>query len=171
MGKDSTWLSVAQRLGFERIVPYTTRPIRDNEIEGLDHQYVSIEDFQRKIRNRELLEWDYVLGNYYGTDKSYESRILSGENFAVTILARMAIRLKMKLTNVVSVLLLTSDSDTLADRLEQRGYRGNELLNRSNHGLEEEAHAMLFDLVVADADILSNDHVARILTEIIEQTH
>ncbi len=49
----------------------TTRHKRPGEIEGTTYQFVSPEEFERKIRNGEFLEWvEKDGGNKYGTIKS-----------------------------------------------------------------------------------------------------
>ncbi|MEQ3528687.1 hypothetical protein [Pseudoalteromonas sp. XMcav11-Q] len=167
IGKDSTWLNVAKRLGMEQVVPYTTREKRDNETDGISHRFISVSEFQQKIKNNELLEWDYILGNYYGTDLKYRSLIESGSPLVVDILARMAIRLKNKVSNVKTVLLLTSDSHTLQERLIKRGYEGVELIQRTSHGFEEEAHSALFDMVIPDADIVTETQALKVISQLI----
>lgn len=169
VGKDSTWLAVAESLGLEKVIPHTSRSQRENEANGENHHYITKTEFQKKIKNNEFLEWDYILGNYYGTSQYYREKIPGSEKLVVDILAKMAIRIKYKLDNVVTVLLLTSDQSTLEERLLARGYSGEELFQRTNHGRDEEAHAMLFDHVIPDADILTKQQVAAILTNIIER--
>ena len=48
---------------------YTTRPLRDDEIDGEHIKYVTVGEFINLIQNNELLEYSYY-GNYlYGTPK------------------------------------------------------------------------------------------------------
>lgn len=166
VGKDSTWLRLAETLGFQKEVPYTTRAQRPQEEQGRDYHFIDVPEFQELIRTNQLAEWDYTLGAYYGTSSSFKERCNS-QDIVLQVLARMAIKLKRQISDVRTVLLQTSDRATLAHRLEDRGYAGNELILRVQHGNEEVVHAPLFDFVVPDADILSDDEVLRILHEII----
>lgn len=45
-GKDTIYKKLLQReeLNLERVIPYTTRPIRDGEIPGKDYHFISLED-------------------------------------------------------------------------------------------------------------------------------
>ena len=51
-GKDRTLTEVCAAVpSFHKIVGYTTRPIRDNEINGINYYYISKEEFEKKIIN------------------------------------------------------------------------------------------------------------------------
>lgn len=166
VGKDSTWLRIAELLGFIREVPFTTRAPRPHEAEGLEHNFVTMERFRRMIQNNELTEWDFLLGNYYGTGLSLLKRSSSDEKVALQVLGRMAIRLKCRLPQVRTVMLQVSDRTVLRKRLEDRGFAASEIEGRLRLADEELMHSPLFDFVVPDADILTETEVRRVLLEI-----
>lgn len=56
-----------ENIDNEFIVSYTTRQIRNGEINGKDYYFITREEFEEKIKNNELLEYVEVNGNYYGT--------------------------------------------------------------------------------------------------------
>lgn len=167
IGKDSRWLRLANTLGFEIEVPFTTRPIRASEIDGVSHRFVSTLQFHEMIRQGQLTEWDFTLGNYYGTALALRSKVESGQNVVLQVLGRMALRLRARVPNVVTVMLQASDRAVLDTRLAGRGYRADEIEQRIAHADEEAVHASLFDYLVPDADILPEDHVLRILADIV----
>ena len=45
----------------------TTRIPRDNEIDGKDYNFISLESFKKKIKNNEYIEYASVFDNYYGS--------------------------------------------------------------------------------------------------------
>lgn len=49
------------------IVSFTTRQIRNGEINGKDYYFINVEEFENKIKNNEFLEYVKVNNNYYGT--------------------------------------------------------------------------------------------------------
>ena len=55
-GKD-TVVKELKKMGYESIVTYTTRPMRDNEIDGVNYHFVSQEIFNSMISNNEFAEW------------------------------------------------------------------------------------------------------------------
>ena len=57
-GKDSTLASVmSQNPEFNRLISDTTRPPREQEIDGLSYNFITTEEFQKKILNKEMLEY------------------------------------------------------------------------------------------------------------------
>jgi guanylate kinase len=64
-------------------VSATTRSPRANEHDGVDYFFITDEEFSRRVRNDEFLEWAEFAGNRYGTPSSaVEEALLAGRNFA-----------------------------------------------------------------------------------------
>ncbi|MEX0736064.1 MAG: guanylate kinase [Bacteroidota bacterium] len=57
-------------------VSATTRPQRGAEVNGKDYFFLTKEEFDRRIKAGELVEWEEIYGNYYGTLKSEVDRAL-----------------------------------------------------------------------------------------------
>lgn len=57
-------------LGFERNVGYTTRPMRDGEIDGVDYFFITREKFEEYIANNDFVEYKIRNGFYYGILKN-----------------------------------------------------------------------------------------------------
>ena len=55
---------------FKKMVTYTTRDIRDGEVDGLDYHFVSLEDFEKKKEKNEFLETAIYHNTCYGSPKS-----------------------------------------------------------------------------------------------------
>jgi guanylate kinase len=169
VGKDSTWARIAEEFGFSREVPFTTRPRRSSEVDGRDYHFVNAEEFRRMIKKEEVTAWDFILGNYYGTSLSLRTRVQSGEKVVLQVLGRMAIRLKSRLPDVRTVMLQVSDQTMLRSRLELRGYQHEEIEDRLKLADEELIHSPMFDFVVPDADILTDQQVRRVILEVITE--
>lgn len=68
-GKSTIEKELSSKLGYNRIVTYTTRPKRDNETDGVDYNFVSKSRFNEMNMNGEFIEtrkyntffglWDY----------------------------------------------------------------------------------------------------------------
>src|SRR5690242_2693164 len=53
-----------------------TRPARGNEKDGIDYYFITVEAFQKKIKENAFIEWEMVYeGKYYGTLKNELERI------------------------------------------------------------------------------------------------
>lgn len=62
----STIEKMLVKKGFNKIVSYTTRPIRPNETDGVDYHYISKEEFLNKLQNRFFAEYTIYNSWYYG---------------------------------------------------------------------------------------------------------
>lgn len=60
---------------FAFSVSYTTRGIRQKEIDGVHYNFVSKETFQSMMAKDEFIETANVHGNFYGTAKAGISKI------------------------------------------------------------------------------------------------
>lgn len=66
-GKTEIAKILISKYAFNKMVTYTTRPIRENEVHGVDYHFVSMEDFMLKKENNFFLETSLYSTNYYGT--------------------------------------------------------------------------------------------------------
>ena len=70
-GKDSIFHRLMEKGKFQHLIPYTTRPMREGEVEGQEYHFISEEEFKRLISSGEMAEhrvYDTVFGKwYYGT--------------------------------------------------------------------------------------------------------
>lgn len=68
-GKDTIARNLidSRPLLFSSVVSFTSRPMREKEIEGKDYYFISKEEFEDKIHNNEILEWTHFNNWYYGT--------------------------------------------------------------------------------------------------------
>jgi guanylate kinase len=58
-------------------VSAATRPRRETEVDGKDYFFLPREEFERRIRAGELVEWEEIYGNLYGTLKTEVDKALS----------------------------------------------------------------------------------------------
>lgn len=68
---------------FAFVVPHTTRNIRPNEIDGQDYHFVSREDMQVAIDNKEFIEAGVYKDNLYGTSVDAVRAISRQKKFAL----------------------------------------------------------------------------------------
>src|SRR5512145_2235345 len=73
----------------------TTRAKRANETHGVDYYFLSHEEFQAKIAAGELVEYEEVFGNFYGTLRSEtEGALAHGQTVVFDIDVKGALSLK-----------------------------------------------------------------------------
>ena len=110
------------RLAFS--VSATTRPRRGQEVHGVDYYYLTTEEFQQKIANNELVEYQEVYeGRYYGTLKSEVERITAMGNNVVLdldVLGGVNVK-KMYGDRALSIFIQPPSVEVLRQRLINRG--------------------------------------------------
>lgn len=111
------------KLGWGRVVTYTSRPRRKGEKDGITYHYLPNEDFEQKIANgffAEYKQYDVPEGKwYYGTAKE---DLIDSSGKKVIILTPQGVRdLKPILDDNTIVVYLYADIDTIRNRLVKRG--------------------------------------------------
>ena len=71
VGKDTVVSKYLEKHPEDELsISMTSRPIRPNEIDGVNYYFKTKEGFEEAIKNGDLLEYAEYNGNYYGTPKS-----------------------------------------------------------------------------------------------------
>ena len=134
-----------------------TRSARANEKNGIDYYFISVEEFQKKIKNDEFVEWEMVYeGKYYGTLKSELKRIWKNDQVPVLdIDVQGAIHVQQEYPiNSFFIFIQPPSIDELKKRLQQRGSETSESLearlNKSAYELTFKTH---FENVIVNSDL------------------
>ncbi len=103
-------------------VSATTRTKRAVETDGADYFFLSKKEFEERIRRDELVEWEQIYGDYYGTLKSEVSRALGAGTpmlFDVDVKGALSIR-KCYPGNAVLIFIKPPSIEVLIERLRNR---------------------------------------------------
>lgn len=141
-------LPVMPDMGYS--ISCTTRRPREGEVEGVNYFFKSRDEFERMIRNDELLEWAEVYGNYYGTPLRYvEEKLAAGRNVLLEIDIQGALQVKRKYPNGVFIFLIPPSLEELKKRILGRGSETEESFKlRFGSAAEEMSHINEYDYVV-----------------------
>lgn len=131
-GKSTILEKLCKDYGYEKVVTYTTRPMRDGEVNGADYNFISVEDFEEKVKNDFFAEhkfYDTVYGRwYYGTSKC---SICEGKmQKKGIILTPNGIDDLLSIIDSKKVFRLVLDEKTLIHRLKNRGDNEDEIVRR-----------------------------------------
>ena len=141
---------------FKVSVSYTTRAPRPNEINGVDYNFVSIEEFQKLSNQNKFLEQAKVFGNYYGTLKGpIEQDLLKGKDYLFDIDWQGTEQVKKIMpSDIVPIFILPPSIDHLEDRLKKREERNKELIEqRMKMAKGEITHWKDYKYIVVNEDI------------------
>ena len=106
---------------LKRVVTYTTRVPRKDEMEGRDYHFISREDFEKKREEGFFLESGVFCGNYYGSPVFVLDPAYRNEDSYLLVIDRAG-GLKIKDTpGAVLIWIIPPSLQELKARLEKRG--------------------------------------------------
>lgn len=143
-------------------ISLTTRPKRRNEVDGRDYYFVSKKEFEEKIKAGELLEYEEVHGQYYGTPrKPLITWIEKGYVVLLDIDVYGAQNVRKQFEKALLIFLKPPDMDVLVERLKNRSTESEEQIQKRLDRLPEEMkYATYFDHVIVNENL--NDTVHKV---------
>ena len=138
-------------------VSATSRSKRENETDGKDYHFLSVETFLEKIKNDEFLEWEQVYdGVYYGTLLSEVNRSLNAGHhliFDVDVVGGINIKKHFGAT-AYSIFIQAPSIEVLEHRLRHRCSDAEESIReRIEKAAHEMTYAPQFDLIFTNDDL------------------
>ena len=149
-------------------VTATTRPKRDEELDGIDYHFTTEGRFKQMIAGDELLEWAQVYGNYYGVPKRQVTEALArGKDVILKIDVQGAATVRRIAPEALFIFLAPPSEAELERRLRGRRTESEEALaTRLDKARQELLEADNFDYtVVHETD--STDQAALEIEDII----
>lgn len=114
-------LYLCPKLDFS--VSYTSRLPRPGEIDGRDYHFVSRENFQKRAKSGEFVEWVENFGHLYGTSRRImEKSQKQGGDLLLDVEPRGAKKIKKIFKKAVFVFVLPPTRADLMKRLKKRGH-------------------------------------------------
>ena len=162
--------TVARRLrasgDFWVSVSATTRAPRVKESDGVDYFFIGEDEFSRRVRADEFLEWAEFAGSRYGTPSApVEEALLAGRNVLLEIEIDGAKQVKAHLPQSILVFLEPPTWEELVARLVGRGTDSpDRRTERLQLAQEELAAVSFFDIVIV------NDQVELVVEELVGLT-
>lgn len=134
-----------------------TREARDGEVNGRDYYFISEEEFTKKIKANEFVEWEMVYeGKYYGTLKSELQRLWKQHKYPLLdIDVKGAIHVQQQYPREsLSIFIEPPSVKELRRRLISRGSESEESLQtRLNKAEYELSFINHFNRVVVNDDL------------------
>ncbi len=148
---------------LELSISATTRQPRQGEVDRRDYYFLSPEEFQRRIDEKDFLEFASYSGNHYGTLRSeVDRRLETGHSVVLEIEVQGAQQVRAAKPDSVQIFIAPPDPDVLRDRLAGRGTDSAEAIDRRLETAEIELAAQGdFDYRVV------NDELATAVEELV----
>ncbi len=136
-------------------VSVTTRKPRDEEKDGVDYYFVTVNRFRELIDSDAFIEYVNYGSNYYGTLKSEVERLFhSGKTVILVIEVNGAANIKKMMPEATSVFIIPPSVDELKRRITARGQNSeSEIETRLSIALEEMNYKDNYDYCVINDDL------------------
>ena len=132
VGKNTIITQVlAQRPEIYYSVSFTTRAPREGEVDGVNYNFVTREDFQRRIDRGEFLEYAEYNSNFYGTSLAViRQKLDQGTDVLLEIEVQGAAKVLEKMPEAVSLFIVPPSFEELSRRLHARGTDSEETIQK-----------------------------------------
>lgn len=130
-GKNKIQSILCEKHGFKPLITYTTRPIRQGEINGVTYHYISEEEFISKINSGFFIEWrKYKTTSgtwYYGSAKK---DCINADDKTIAILTPSGV-IDIRHNGInIKCLYIYANNITIEKRLNSRGDERKEAIRR-----------------------------------------
>ena len=106
---------------LQKVLTSTTREIRDGEKQGINYNFYSIGEFQKKLANQEFLENEKVHTNYYGVEKKEIEKIFENNKIPLfEVDVRGVMKIKKLIPNLKTIFILPESLKQIENRLKER---------------------------------------------------
>lgn len=170
-GKDTIKKEIISRMkNVESLPSYTSRNKREGDVEGETYNFVTKEQFEEMIKNKEFYEYDIHHNEYYGTSRKLLNEKISNGKIIIKDIdvngTQNLIDLLGNDTKIVTIFLRVP-KEVLRKRLEERVDKPNEqeIILRLNRFDYEESRISLYDYVIKNNDL---EKTVKIIMSIIE---
>lgn len=155
VGKGTICDRIINELKAAYSISFTTRSPREGEVDGVNYYFISKEEFERRIKLGDFLEYNIYNDNYYGTSKDM---VLKNINNGINVLAEIDVNgahnIKRMFDDALLIYIAPPSIDILRDRLIGRGTESMEKINQRLKIAEKELEEIdFYDYVVVNDDL------------------
>jgi guanylate kinase len=155
-GKSTLVAKLRELPGLLFSVSCTTRPPRATEASGKWYDFISEEEFDRRARRGEFLEYAQVFGrHWYGTPKRWLDEAREKKlDLVLEIDVQGAAQVKQKMPDSVAIFVLPPSRQELERRLRERGQDSvDSIARRLERARQEMQRFQEYDFVVVNNDL------------------
>ncbi len=152
-GKGTVLAEILKDDSFFYSVSATTRLPRVGEVDGVNYHFISVEEFEKRIADDDMLEYAKYCDNYYGTPKKIlEEKMNEGINVILEIEVQGAMKVRELCPDAVFIFIMPPSIKELDRRLRKRGTETDEIIaKRVAEAAGEIKKAENYDYVLVNA--------------------
>ncbi|MFA4991365.1 MAG: guanylate kinase [Candidatus Omnitrophota bacterium] len=142
---------------LDRSISMTTRTPRPGERDGTDYIFIQKEEFLKRKKRGEFLEWAKVFDEYYGTPKKYITHMLKkGRDVLLSIDVQGAMKIRRLKMRAVYVFIMPPSLEMLKERLVNRSTDSRkEIEKRLRVAKKEMSYVRKYDYAVVNNNLNS----------------
>lgn len=170
-GKDTIKKELIKRMeNVESLPSYTDRPMREGDIPGATYNFVTTEEFEKMIENKELYEYNVHHEHYYGTSRKLMNEKMKSGKIIVKDIdvngVENLIQLLKQDTKVITIFLRVP-KEVLMKRLENRIDKPSrkEITLRLNRFDYEESRIDMYDYVIKNNNLEKSVQIIQTIIE------
>ncbi|MBR76328.1 MAG: guanylate kinase [Flavobacteriales bacterium] len=144
--------------GISISISDTTRPARNNEVDGIDYNFISSIEFDERIKKNLYIEYAKVFNNYYGSQKKNIIKLFNeGKDVLFDIDWQGAKQLReSNYSKILSIFIVPPSKEAIYERLkfrtEKSGGNNQDIENRMKQFEIEMSHKDEYDFIVMNDD-------------------
>ena len=155
-GKTTITKKIQQKINsFKISVSHTTRKPRENEIDGVDYNFISKNQFEQLIKKKEFYEYAKIFDNYYGTSKNQVEELIQKNDVIFDIDWQGNKQLSnFKNLNIIKIFITTKNKNILKQRLLKRNQNSAAEVEKRLKAYDEDVnHWSDYDFIVINENI------------------
>ena len=152
-GKTSLVKAMLERDGGILVsVSHTTREMRPAEVDGVDYNFVAMDEFNKMIEAAAFLEFAEVFTNKYGTSQLWvQEQLDNGKDVILEIDWQGAQQIRRLMPECLSIFIVPPSKEALRERLNNRGQDSEEVIeHRMSEAVSEMSHYGEYDYLVVN---------------------
>ncbi len=156
VGKTTLTKKIQQKYkSFKISVSHTTRTPRSNEVNGVDYNFVSTDEFEDLIKKKKFYEYAKIFENYYGTLKEEVDSLILKYDLIFDIdwqgTKQLSSYNKLKL---IKIYLITENKEELINRLVKRDQNSPEEIEKRYKSFDDDVkHWSDYDYIIINKNL------------------
>ena len=154
-GKGTIVKELLKKNDFQLSISCTTRNPREGEQNGREYFFVSRDEFEKMIKNGDMIEYAEYAGNYYGTPrKAVQDWLAEGRDVLLEIEVQGGMQVRKLFPDAVLLFVIPPSAKELYNRLKNRGTETDEQIAlRLNQTTRETEYIADYDFVVINDEL------------------
>jgi len=145
---------VEQTHKISRVITHTTKSPRLGDRDGKDYHFLSVDQFEQKIKEDFFLEWSLAYGHYYGSPKNIVPMLEQGNSFLMILDSQGAQAIASLLSEAILIWISVPNIEILKKRLLLRKSENLEQVNKrillAQKEIQEKSKKNFFKYVVCN---------------------